>query len=300
SGFQNNFTGTSGNIHISWLGKLTLNNGTLMHSTYVAEYAEGTGSLGAPHPDPNLDGWPNPNGGWPNVNTTYLGKNMLKVTSSGRVVVLGQGRRTITTANAYQKMVKPANGGLSSWNNFVREYEDDLSIPLYSSLLVGQWDTLTQQGGDNVKLYGVFKNANSLLVVGKHTGAGSEMPVSNVPGWGNNTFNGESAVLARFTAANIVDPNDSPVTLATGIPPSSTVTSSIWPNPASEQFTVRTSNRTIISMVLIDNTGRTIERVPMRQGIAEVDRSGLAAGTYLLMGATKEGVMISLGKVVLR
>lgn len=37
SGFQNRFTGNNGNIHISWLGKLTLADGTLMHSTYVAE-----------------------------------------------------------------------------------------------------------------------------------------------------------------------------------------------------------------------------------------------------------------------
>ncbi len=301
SGFQNQFTGNQGNIHISWLGKLKLNDGTLMHSTYVAEYAEGTGSLGAPHPDPNLDGWPDPNGGWPNVNTTYLGKNMLKVTSSGRVVVLGQGRRTITTANAYQKMVKPANGGLSCWNNFVREYEDDLSIPLYSSLLVGQWDTLTQQGGDNVKLYGVFKNANSLLVVGKHTGTGNAMPVSNVPAWGNSAFNGESAVLARFTAANIVDPGDAPVTISTAVahaPRTDTVV--ISPNPAAEEFTVRSKATDLVSVSMLDNAGRSIRSVTMRSGVARFERGSMACGTYLLVGRTREGMVMSLGKVVLR
>ncbi|MBP7514118.1 MAG: hypothetical protein KA791_06195 [Flavobacteriales bacterium] len=301
SGFQNQFTGNQGNIHISWLGKLKLNDGTLMHSTYVAEYAEGTGSLGAPHPDPNLDGWPDPNGGWPNVNTTYLGKNMLKVTSSGRVVVLGQGRRTITTANAYQKMVKPANGGLSCWNNFVREYEDDLSIPLYSSLLVGQWDTLTQQGGDNVKLYGVFKNANSLLVVGKHTGSGNAMPTANVPAWGSSTFNGESAVLARFTAANIVDPGDSPVTISTALAPAPrTNTVHISPNPTAEGFTVRSGTTDLVSVAMLDNAGRAIRTVTMRSGVAEFDRGSIASGTYLLVGRTREGIARSLGKVVLR
>ena len=301
SGFQNQFSGTQGNIHISWLGKLTLGAGTLMHSTYVAEYAEGAGNLGAPHPDPNMDGWPNPNGGWPDVNTTYLGKNMLKVTSSGRVVVLGQGRRTITTANAYQKMVKPANGGLSAWNNFVREYEDDLSIPLYSSLLVGQWDTLTQQGGDNVKLYGVFKNDSSLLVVGKHTGLGNAMPTSNVPAWGNTTFNGGSAVLARFTATNIIDPDDSPLTGPTGIATArSLVTTHIWPNPATDQCTVRTSMTDIRSVAVIDPVGRTIQQVPMLQGIATLHTRTVAPGSYLLVGATQEGVSISLGKVVVR
>jgi hypothetical protein len=46
SGFQNQFTGTNGNIHESWLGKLDLNDGTLLNSTYVAELFEGTGGLG--------------------------------------------------------------------------------------------------------------------------------------------------------------------------------------------------------------------------------------------------------------
>ena len=272
-----------------------------MHSTYVAEYAEGTGGLGAPHPDPNLDGWPDPNGGWPNVNTTYLAKNMLKVTSSGRVVVLGQGRRTITTANAYQKMVKPASGGLSCWNHFVREYEADLSIPLYSSLLVGQWDTLTQQGGDNVKLYGVFKNANGLLVVGKHTGTGNAMPVSNVPAWGNSSFSGESAVLARFTANNIVDPGDSPVTISTGLEGSAAdFNFLIMPNPATDRFAVRTNTLDIERVALLDNVGRTIRTAQVRQGVAEFDGRDLARGTYVLLGRSQDGPVKCLGKVVLQ
>jgi hypothetical protein len=302
NGFQNQFTGNQGNIHISWLGKLTLNDGTLMHSTYVAEYAEGTGSLGAPHPDPNLDGWPNPNGGWPNVNTTYLGKNMLKVTSSGRVVVLGQGRRTITTANAFQKMVLPVNGGLSCWNNFVREYENDLSLPLYSSLLVGQWDTLTQQGGDNVKLYGVFKNANSLLVVGKHTGSGNAMPTANVPAWGNNAFNGESAVLARFTATNIIDPDDSPVTFNTAIaaPPTKRSDFMMFPNPAADHVQVRGPDIADARILVIDLTGREAFNVPFQGGTASLELSMLDRGCYVIRLRSGQQPTITLGKLVLR
>ncbi len=36
-----------------------------------------------------------------------------------------------------------ANGSLSSWNSFARVYSPDLAVPLYSSLVVGVWDTLT-------------------------------------------------------------------------------------------------------------------------------------------------------------
>jgi hypothetical protein len=304
NGFQNQFTGSNGNIHVSWLGKLTLANGTLKHSTYMAELAEGTQNLGLPHPDPNLDGWPDPNSGWPDVNTTYLAKNMMKVTSDGRVVVLGQGRRTITTANAYQKMVKPEHGGLSSWNHFVRAYENDLGRPIYSSLLVGQWDTLTQQGGDNVQLRGVFKNAHSLLVVGRHTGSGNQMPVANVPSWGNATFNGGSAVLARLTATELSNLNDSPISLITS------TNDNRWrqgpwrvvPNPAQEQFTVSAPEpgNAAVRMNLLDVMGRSMLSVAVRDGKAVFERGSLAPGTYVLQGEVAGGARFHAGRVVLQ
>ncbi|MEY4906047.1 MAG: hypothetical protein RLZZ292_3862, partial [Bacteroidota bacterium] len=215
NGFQNQFTGSSGNIHISWLGKLELESGTLAHSTYVAEYAEGATGLGKPHPDPNLDHWSNPNDGWAELNTTRLAVNATKVTADGAVCVLGVGRRTITTKNAYQKMVKPTFGGKSSWNSFVRVYASDFSVPKYSSLVVGQWDTLTQTGGDNTQLFGVWKTPQGIVAVGRHTAdanniaKGNALPVINVPTWASNAPQGESAVLVYYSAQNLYNPLDS-------------------------------------------------------------------------------------------
>ncbi len=291
NGFQNQFTGSSGNIHISWLGKLKLNDGTLMHSTYAAEYAEGTGSLGAPHPDPNLDGWPNPNGGWPNVNTTYLGKNMLKVTADGSVLVLGKGRRTITTANAFQKMVKPANGGVSCWNEFARVYTDDLSTLKYSSLLVGQWDTLTQAGGSNVNLFGSWKTAHGVIAVGKHMGTGNEMPTANIPAWGNAAFNGESAVLAYFKTAALVDPNDGP-DLSTAInsaPHAQPL--GIYPNPAKNDARIALDG-TDGRMIMLDATGRVVLDRKVQGGSRSltITMEGQAPGVYALQWFPEDGL----------
>ncbi|MBK7850006.1 MAG: T9SS type A sorting domain-containing protein [Bacteroidetes bacterium] len=243
-GFRNQFTGTNGNIHESWLGKLKLLDGTLMHCTYVAEYAEGTGGLGTPHPDPNLDGWPDPNTGWPDVNTTRLAKNNMKVTAAGWVCIGAVGRRTITTANAYQKMVKPDFGGQSCWNSFVRVYNADLTLPYYSSLVVGQWDTLTQQGGSNTDIFGLFKTANGIVAVGRQTAdtlgnaIGNDLPVINVPGWGNSAPSNETAVLVYYTAANIVNPDDSPV--ISGITNSELREKDFFisPNPAKNYLTI--------------------------------------------------------------
>ncbi|MFN5621226.1 MAG: T9SS type A sorting domain-containing protein [Flavobacteriales bacterium] len=284
NGFQNRFTGTNGNIHESWLGKLLLTDGTLMHSTFVAEYAEGTGGFGSPHPDPNLDGWPNPNDGWPDVNTTRLIKNNMKVTSSGDVVVGGLGRRTITTANAYQKMVLPYYGGLSSWNAFVRQYNSDLSLPKYSSLVVGVWDTLTQAGGGNTELFGVYKTANGIVAVGRHTmdatttvANGNAIPVSNVPTWGESLPESESAILVYYTAGNIVNEEDD-FNTSSFVMPMQQVDWSIYPNPATSVLQLRAPSgkdyiiRNPLGQIII--TGKTTS------GISVIDISSLSRGIY--------------------
>jgi len=293
SGFQNQFTGTNGNIHISWLGKLQTADGTLLNSTYVAEYNNTTTGLGGPHSDPNLDNWPDPNAGWPNVNTTYLGKNMLKVTADGSVIVLGKGRRTITTANAYQKMIRQTGSGNSCWNDFVRQYTPTLSKPLYSSILVGQWDTVTQTGGDNVRLYGMFKTEHGIIAVGKHTGVANDMPVSGVPSWGNSTFNNESAVVAYFRAANIENTNDSPVVITTvGNEENSDSQLNIAPNPADGSFTIDLGETQYTSNITITNMlGEVVYMSTVAPTkFVQISTSGFASGVYLVQVQSETGL----------
>ncbi len=235
-GFQNQFTGTNGNIHESWIGKLRLNDGTLTNSTYMAELFEGTGSLGTQHPDPNLAGWPDPNTGWPNVNTTRLSKNNLKVSSTGQVIVVGVGRRTITTVNAYQRNISPWSTGLGCWNNFVRMYDPTLGVPKYSSLIVGAWDTLTQAGGDNTEMFAAYKTSKGIVCVGRQKAAnglpvGNNLPLSNVPTWGTNAPNNETAVLIYYQDDSLENATD----VITGIAPSGPYTAQYagrcYPNP---------------------------------------------------------------------
>jgi hypothetical protein len=284
NGFQNRFTGTNGNIHESWLGKLLLTDGTLMHSTYVAEYAEGTGNFGAPHPDPNLNGWPNPNDGWPDVNTTRLIKNNMKVTSSGDVVVGGLGRRTITTTNAYQKMVLPYYGGLSSWNAFVRQYNSDLSLPKYSSLVVGVWDTLTQAGGGNTELFGVYKTANGIVAVGRHTmdatttvANGNAIPITNVPSWGESLPESESAILVYYSAENIVNEEDD-FTAPSYVMPFQQVDWSIYPNPATSALQLRAPSGK--DYIIRNQLGQIIISGKTTSGISVIDISSLSLGIF--------------------
>jgi hypothetical protein len=208
-GFQQQFTGKSGNIHISWLGKLQLKDGTLQRSTYVAEFAEGTASLGKPLTEPNMDAWNNPNDGWPDVNTTRLVRNTLKVTADGSVAVIGVGRRVMTTKNAFQKMPNPTSPLKGAWSAFVRVYQPDLNQPLYSSLLTGQWDTATGTGGDNTEMTSLCKVKDGIVVVGKtKTNTGNAIPTSNIPSWASAKQNKQDGIVAYFKATNLENKND--------------------------------------------------------------------------------------------
>jgi hypothetical protein len=203
SGAKNSFSGTSGNIHISWIGKLQLGSGTLQRATWLAEWAEGANiPIAQPSGDANLDGWPNLNTGWVDLNTTRA--QALEVDVDGRVYVTAVGRRTLTTKTAFQKMIKPADGA-SSWNAFARVYSSDLSKIEYSSLLVGTWDPKTQVGGDNTELRGIAPLSGGLLAVGygkvdsaTGTAKGNPIPTSSVPAWGSATPSFESAIFAAF------------------------------------------------------------------------------------------------------
>ena len=309
NGFQNRFTGSSGNIHISWLGKLRLLDGTLQHSTYVAEYAEGATGLGSPHPNDNLGGWPSPNAGWPTLNTTRLARNNMKVTADGSVCIIGTGRRTITTANAYQQMVLPANGGRSAWNSFVRVYSPDLSLPLYSSLVVGVWDTLTQQGGGNTQLYGTWKTTDGVVSVGwqradnddASQAAGNPLPLTAVPSWGKETPNaGATAVLAFYPADNLFHEEDNPVVMPNSIDIiSATDKVRITPNPVQNRFWLEGLSAPPDQIYLNNAQGQAVPLTftATANGLRG-DLSALPAGIYWLSWVTTEGTGPQALKVI--
>ena len=223
AGFQNQFTGTNGNIHISWLGSFALATGRVQASTYVAEYVEGSTNYGAAHPDALLGGWPNPNAGWPNVNTTRCGADAgfhgeVAIGPQGEVGILCTGRRTLTTTDAHQRMglpnASPAETG--TWNDFVRVYSADLSSVRYSSMLTGAWNRSTGAGGDNTDLIGIDLAADGVRVVGRHTADASNVangvavPTSNAPAWGSAAPQGQSALVAKLGGTRIGSASSGP------------------------------------------------------------------------------------------
>lgn len=200
--FQNHFTGKSGNIHISWLGRLNLTDGTLLHATYIAEWGDSSKVGSRPMDDPNLDGWPSPNDGWPDVNTTRM-RPQAVADARGNICVIGTGRRVITTASAYTKMPKFSEGS-SAWSDFVRVYKHDLTTLIYSSLLSARWDPANGAGASGVEMEAAVPLPDGLIVVGYHKlsksgePAGLPVPTAAVPGWAGRQPEGETGIIARL------------------------------------------------------------------------------------------------------
>jgi Secretion system C-terminal sorting domain len=259
NGFQNTFTGTNGNIHISWLGKLMLDKGTVKYSTYVAEYIEGATNYGSALTNPNMENWPDFNKGWANVNTTRISN--LHVDVDGSVTIVGQGRRTMTTKNAYQKMPNPKSAAKGTWNYFVRTYTPDLNRPVYSSLLTGKWDTLTGLGGDNVELRSAFKFDGGLLVVGFHKldattnlPSGAMLPTEGVPAWGNLAAVNEQAVFARLSADSLKIGSSVVISDVKSFDNQGVIR--VYPNPTSDIITVELEHTKGESVEVYDMLGR--------------------------------------------
>jgi hypothetical protein len=210
--FHNGFTGTNGNEHLGWLGRFKGADGTFINASWQAEYDPFTTNFGSPYADPNLDGWPDHNSGWPGLKTTK--SRSLSIDASGNILVVATSRGPVTTANAFQKATKPTATTKGCWADFARLFKSDFSTLVYSSTLSDPWDSTTGNGGGNIHFCAAEPVAGGIIVVGYHMadstntalGAGP-MPTSNVPSWASATPNGESAVFAKlmYTQAPVLE-----------------------------------------------------------------------------------------------
>lgn len=202
--FQDGFTGRMGNIHYSWIGRLSQDRGDVVACTYLAEYADGTKHGRDPFSEPNLKHWPAFTSGWPDLNTTRMAPGSLVVDPDGSIGLCATGRRVVTTRNAFLEMPSPQEFPESKgqWSDFVRVYRNDLSGVKYSSLLKGPWDWTTGTGGSDVSLRACIPVPSGVIVVGtcpengEGKASGDPMPVRNVPTWGNSQRAGRTGVIA--------------------------------------------------------------------------------------------------------
>ncbi len=210
--FQKSFTGTNGNIHISWLGKLRLTDGKFNWGTYVAGY-NWKAPTGKKYTDPNLAGWPDHNNGSINdLNTTKLKPNSLKVDKNGGVTVIGVGQRVVTTKNAFMEQDSIFDSA-APWSDFVRVFNSDFSKVSYSSLVHSSFISGGQfYNGSDIILQGVVPLVTGALVVGYNKADATnvfDVDCRKVPfGWGIDNINGPTPFIAKLTGELIPRSNN--------------------------------------------------------------------------------------------
>jgi hypothetical protein len=277
-GFQNQFTGTEGNIHISWIGKLKAATGDLQRASWLTGYWRKDVTLSqGNYSEPIHDDWPNHNLGWQKLTTTRADSGSIRVDASGRVYVVGVGPRMVTTFNAHQKLPKKTSTtwdeGNCPWNAFVRVYEPNLDTLAYSSAITGVWTysstTADPTGADNTDLRGCFPTTNGVLIVGRHTASsgnatGNPIPVNKVPSWAASTPTDQTGIFGKMsflTSANVA-PGISDISNQTcykdsSIGPINFTVSDLESTAASLTVTASSSNTAILpnSGIVISGTG---------------------------------------------
>lgn len=219
SGFKNRWTGSIRTIEYAWLGRYSLDTLKIDRATYIAEYDKDSILHDTLLTDPNLDGWADPNKGNRPLGKTVC--NDLKIDDDGNIYVACQGNRTITTIDAYQKMVKPDKDlsldSVACYNSFVRKYNSNLSNILYSSLITGDWDRISGIGGDNTHINRVLPIENKLIAIGYYKGEGRNIQTYSTPIWGCDTAINLTAIFASLDLRPKIKITKYPFIVAKGI-----------------------------------------------------------------------------------
>lgn len=172
-----------------WAGRYDLDTLLLKNSTFVAEYGE-NGSTAPSFADPNLSPWANPALASASAFENTVSKGLATGTD-GSVYFIGEARRPITTNNAYQKMYQPDKDNcpdsVSAQSYFIRKMTADLDSIKYSSLLAARWIPSNGIGSRSIEVRGInVQNTGSILATGRRNNTFVDMPLANVPAWGDS------------------------------------------------------------------------------------------------------------------
>jgi hypothetical protein len=293
AGFKNSLNGTTGDIHIHWIGKYRLSDFKVFHSTFLAEYPA-NGPILTPYTQPKYDGWQNQNANFLSLgNTRRVGyaANMLRVGKDGSVAICVTGSRIMTTSDAFMKMVKPPAGAGAA--NFVRVYTPNLTDVTYSSLI-----TSSPTFSTNIEIYAVLPEKDGVLAVGT-SGAIGLIPQKAPAGmnWSftpNSSPSNPTAFFGRLTfdstsfsvAQDTIEYPPIPVTASANLIRSEEPV--LFPNPANDKLTVVAAN--LESILIFNSLGKRMLSV---QNSSQISIGHFPAGLYLVQICNRKGELFT-------
>lgn len=301
-GFKNILNGTTGNVHVSWLGKYSLDSMRIKHATFIAEYINNE-SIGTPYANPHYDGWQDQNAGWKTTNTTrlsgsgaLLATNGLKVSRSGMVAVGFTGNRIMTTADAHIKMLKPNVSVGTGFPGAVRIYSPDLKDVVYSSIVDS--DPLVPAGfSGDAHIRAVLPLRDRVYTVG-----GAYHPIKTITRtapasmtWGDANFNHTNVVgyASRYHYAQpttFAEPTDVinypviPQTLVSLAPTKQSLAPAVYPNPVHAKLFIYLPEGLVADAIsLHDSQGKLVYQQSTGANFSTaINTDKLANGVYVL------------------
>jgi hypothetical protein len=168
-------------------------------------------------------------------------------------------------------------------------YDSKFHVPKYSSLVVGQWDTLTELGGGNTEMYGLYKTSKGIVAVGRHiadtlnNSIGNSIPTTNAPTWGVTTPSNESAILVYYIADSLNNADDH---IATGIQNihDHELEIIIFPNPVKDiiniEFATQQNPNDQLNYILYNIVGQPVKMGRVENNTISIDET--SKGIYFL------------------
>lgn len=305
-GFKTTLNGTTGNVHISWLGSYSLDSLRIKNATFVAEFVSAT-PIQHPYTDPHYDGWQEQNAGWFPLNTTRLAGsnsfkalNGMKVTRAGHVALLLVGQRTFTTADAYQKMERPSVLQNAGFATAVRVYNPKLDSVLYSSLLCTEFNGAGFSGSSPG---GVWPLPDRVITVGNYLDRGKDMRLTrtaNLSYGHGQTPTHATGYIAQYPLTRIrryPEVNDVinyPVITSAAKALKQYDNLLLYPNPSNGMVWLQreTENNPLGTVSVLNHLGQVVHQIQSSDYVAKLDLGHLPVGTYSVMAGSKGGIQI--------
>lgn len=297
--FKATLNGTTGNVHVSWIGSYSLDSMRIKNATFLAENMSNMPAA-QPYTDPHYDGHQNQNQGWWTMNTTRLAGsgslkalNGFKVSRSGLISVVFQGQRVMTTADAHLKMPKTNDLANAGWPAAVRVYTPALDTVIYSSLLAAQ--TPTANGFIGATPMAVLPLRDRVLTAGNFLHSTLQMPLVRPAGmaWGHDIqpSGAGTGYLSRFGFTRfrlypeINDTITYPVITKQATPTLRPQLSAVvYPNPVSTHLFINLDGQVLADRLALYNAkGQLVwERKNNTDYAYTIDVSKMAKGVYNL------------------
>lgn len=164
----------------AWLGVLTLVDGELLASTWIADPAASSG--GEALLDPFFRGWPRPGSNGEILGSTQCSRPALD--AKGRILTACRGERPLTTPGASRGVPRPGQEGASDWN-VLTLWNSSLQLPEWAAAVDGERTDEDSGTGLRVDAHLMLEDGG-VVVLGSPTRSTFRLSAIAAPSWADD------------------------------------------------------------------------------------------------------------------